>query len=250
VFTVNLADGLGVGVIAEAGTLFDAADCSVAAGNVVTCTDATADAENHTTGTITIPTTAGVSAITAPTACSYDDADAATGPAVCTINAGAVGIISATVNPVSATNLIGQSETFTWTLPAQFTCLLDLNADGLVQCAGTDIVFDPGTTGATIGAAVIRTPTALTTTVAITISGATAAGTATIGLKLQLGDGHATCPIGPSAGTVTATKIFTTLAEAGAHIQHADVDNATEDVAGDSPSTSMQPAAQPPVRTP
>jgi hypothetical protein len=242
VFTVNLDDGLTVGVIAEAGTLFDAADCSAGAGNVITCTDATADAENHTTGTITIPTTAGQSDIVAPAACSYDDADAGTGPEACTINATGITVAGVSVDPASATNLIGQSETFTWTLPAGYTCESDANfSDTLRSCTAADVTLDAGGTGAvvTAGPTVSDTDLTVEATVTVTIGNATAAGTATVTLLTKFQDDDVAFI---ETDNVSATKTFQDLAAVGdARLVHVDVDDGTEDVADDGVLDAVDP---------
>jgi hypothetical protein len=195
---------------------------AIAAGGVMTYTPAV---------------TGGATTVAGPTG-SADDAGAeAPIAATNAASVGALTVAGVSVAPISPTNLIGQSETFTYTFPAQFTCNSDLNADGIVQCNPADIVFDPGTTGATLGAPVVTDgDCADESTVAFTVSGATAAGTATITLATAVGDGHATCPVGPRANNVVATKIYVaTLGaiNADARLAHVDVDDATEDVADD-----------------
>ncbi len=150
-------------------------------------------------------------------------------------NSASVGVLN--VNGVSvdgpSTNLIGQSHTFTWTLPTGFTCFADTNGDANVQCTAADVTFNPGTTGATIGAPVVTdADMADTSFVAITISGATATGTATITLNTAVGDNSTAFPLGPDTPDATATKNFQNLAAVGGVIRHVDVECATERVAG------------------
>ena len=130
----------------------------------------------------------GASQVGAPSGQVRDDSN----NNIAASNSGSVGVLNVTGVSVDApnpsTNLIGQSHTFTWTLPAGFTCFSDLNGDALVQCPAGDVTFSAGTTGATIGAPVVTNADMVDDSfVAITISGATAAGTATITLNTARG---------------------------------------------------------------
>jgi hypothetical protein len=147
-------------------------------------------------------------------------------------NAASVGsltVASVTAAPASDTNLVGQSHTVTWTLPGGFTCAGDTNNNATVDCAPTAISFTAGGTGATVSApAVTDADMADPSFVAVTISGATAAGTATVCLDPQVGDA-ATGNI--DLIPVCASKTYGTLATLGGFLVHVDVDDASEDVA-------------------
>lgn len=121
-FTVDLDDDLVVGNITTGSTILDT--CSVGAGNVVTCTDPTASAENHASGTVTINALVGAqTTVAVPTACSYNDADGGTGPANCTINAGALDVTAAiTADPATSTNPVGTDHTIVFSLGANVDC--------------------------------------------------------------------------------------------------------------------------------
>jgi hypothetical protein len=235
VFTINLDDDLNVPLagISEAGTLFDAADCAVGAGSVVTCTDSSADAENHSSGTISMITVvAGPGPIDPPTACSYNDADAGSGPVNCTVVPAAAITVGAGVTVADATNLVGVAHTFDFLLQAGFTCQSDGPVPSLpdgneVDCVAGDVTLG-GSLACTAGAPVVTSPSTLdATTVSVTITPPdNSTGTCTVTLDVYfvgMGEGDPTADFDPPS--VTATKTFQNIAEAGgAYLRHVDSD--------------------------
>lgn len=221
-FTVDLDDNLTVGTIAVSGTLFAAPDCSVGVNNVVTCTDSDGLAENHSSGTITIPVMApGSGTIAAPTSCSYDDADTGTGPVACTVNAGSLTVdtsLAATVSPASADNLVGTTHTITFTLAPNVNCASgDLNAGdapGNVSCTIADVNLTSGGTVtvqsvAVTGDASIGTSTTVEVTIA---SDGTGADSAHVSLDLIANDGDGDPNNDVAFTSPEATKNFNDVA--------------------------------------
>ncbi len=217
--------------------------------NPATCTSAAVLTSLLSNYTMTVTALAGVSGTVGnPGTTSVGDTNGtcATCFATRAASVGPLTITGVSIDPPNpSTNLIGQPHTFVWRLPPGFTCNSDKNFDGLVQCTASDVTScspllctpsNVGTTGATIGAPVVTTPPGLLTNtnlVSITISGATAAGTATITLNTAFGDGSAPFGLGPDTPDVTATKIYTNLAGVGgAALRHVDVDCGTERAAG------------------
>ncbi len=180
------------------------------------------------TVTFTAPASGSVAGFTA----SFVDSDGAT---LTTPATGALTLAGVSVNPTSATNLIGQAETFTWTLPPGFTCASDVNnIGGTRSCDATDVVLSANTCNCSVtaGPTVSDTVLANQATVTVTINGTQAGSvTVTLATHFEVND----LPFIETAD-VSATKTYQTLAQIGdAHIQHVDIDNATEDVAGDTP---------------
>jgi len=203
----------------------------------LTCTSSGVLTSALTNYTMTASADVAAAAATVAAPGTTDVRDASNNPVAATRNSsvGVLNVAGVSVDPASATNIIGQAHTITWTLPAGYTCESDANfADTLRSCTLADVTLAPGTTGATIisGPTVSDTDLNNQATVTVTING-TAAGTATVTLATKFQDDDVAFIETPN---VSATKTYQTLATAAdAHLQHVDIDNATEDVAGDTP---------------
>lgn len=211
-----------------------------ASGNgtgTLTCTSSAVLASALTNATMTVTADVAGSAETVDAPGTTNVKDSSNNPVAASrgSSVGALNVNGVSVSPASATNAVGAPETFTWTLPAGFTCASDANfADTARSCGATDVTVNAGTTGATVTAGPTVSDTNLNNpaTVTVTING-TAAGTATVTLATKFQDDDVAFIETPD---VSATKTYQTLAQAGdAHLQHVDIDNATEDVADDSP---------------
>jgi len=221
------------------------AECTYTPGTgVASCIDATGPVASDTVTIVALVKPGGDNDVDVPTNCFVDDDGA--GSATCTLSNIATVAINAgvTITPASGTRLVGQSENDTIHFGAFYTCGSDNFAtngaagnDGTRDCAAGDLtVTGPGTVSGWPPA-----DTALGTAQDFTIT-VTCTGAGTVNLSLaNRYEGVSLEPTGSedagddvSPPPVTASKNCQNLATAGdAHLQHVDIDNATEDVAPD-----------------
>ena len=222
---------------------FDNAECVIGVGppgavaNSVTCTDPAGPLVDDTITIVYVVVAApGFPNIANPSNCFVDDDGAGTpvGGIDCTYTDLAHNLTGLTG---SASNLVGVAHTIDFILPVGFTCESDAGLDdGLRSCVQADlsIVNSNGATADT-AAPLTLDDTNLNNpaTASVTVNSPTA-GTVTVTLAVKF-DPQDDIAFVDSADPVF-TKTYTTLAGLGdAKIVHVDVDDGTEDVAGDSP---------------
>ncbi len=87
----------------------------------------------------------------------------------CTLPTGSYTALNAvSVTPTSATNLLGDAETYTFSLPAGMACASDDNADTIRTCAVSDVNLSAGLTLVS-GPTIANTTLASATTVTVTV---------------------------------------------------------------------------------
>ena len=170
---------------------------------------------------------AAASTVAAPG--TTDVKDASNNPIAATraASVGALTVAGVSVDPASASNIIGQAHTITWTLPAGYTCASDADfADTLRSCDATDVSTSGGTATVTSGPTVSDTNLNNQATVTVTIADGGVADTTTVTLATKFQDDDVAFIETPD---VSATKTYTTFAGAGGGVtRHVDVDCASE----------------------
>ena len=158
-----------------------AAECAYAAG-VVSCIDAVGPANSDVVTIAAVVAAGGDNVVGVPGACSVTDDG--TGSAACTLSGIAAVAVNGIQGPADASNLVGVNHTFTWTLPAGFTCASDINGDIVRDCVAADVGLSGNTSGSAFvgGVTVSDTVLANSSTVSVTISG-TIAGSVTVTLN-------------------------------------------------------------------
>lgn len=143
--------------------------------------------------------------------------------------------INGVTNSGDQTLLVGQTANITFTVPAGLTYCSDNDGNTLRAFNNDpntgDLVVNPAT-AVTAGPSATLNATSASDTASVSVT-STTVGTVTATLSTHL----ATSGNGPGDCTTSQVTInFSTLANSGdAHLQHVDVDNATEDAAGDTP---------------